>query len=215
MRAVAVAGLAFVLTVAPFALSPVRAESSPPTAAETQQAASMIGAFYATLLATMKEGAALGFEGRVARLTPSLTRTFDFPAMTRLAAGAVWPTLAADEQRRLIDAFSRFSIANYAANFDSYNGERFDISGEVPAPGTGGGVIVESQLTPSAGDPVQMNYLLRVGSDGLRVLDIFVNGTISEMAGRRSEFSSVLNRGGAQALYETLEAKTQALAAKK
>jgi phospholipid transport system substrate-binding protein len=192
----------------------VRAEPLPPTV-ETGLAAPMIDAFYNTLLATMKDGPTLGFNGRVARLTPAITQAFDLPAMTRIAAGAQWPTLSPNDQHRLIDAFSRFSVASYAANFDSYDDERFEVLREVPAPGSGGGVIVETRLLPKKGDPVQLNYLMRRGKDGLQIIDVFVNGTISEMATRRSEFSSVLNRGGAQALYDVLETKIKTLAARK
>ncbi len=182
--------------------------------AEIGQAMPVINAFYGTLLTTMKDGPALGFNGRVERLTPAITRAFDLPAMTRIAAGAVWPTISPDDQHRLIDAFSRFSVASYAANFDAYDGERFEVLREVPAPGGSDNVIVETRLSPKKGDPVELNYRLHRSADGFQIIDVFVDGTISEIAARRSEFSAVLNRGGAQALYDVLESRTKVLAAK-
>ena len=174
----------------------------------------MVRDFYDTLLATMKDGPTLGFAGRVDRLAPVITKSFDLPLMTRIAAGAQWASIASDDQHHLVDAFSRFSIASYAANFDSYDNERFEILGELPIQ-NGTGTIVETRLIPSKGDPVQMNYLLRPSPSGLKIIDVFINGTISEMAGRRSEFSSTLARGGAPALLEALEARTRTLASKK
>ncbi len=212
----AVCGIALALAAAgPTSILVHAAESTTGTTVQAGSAMPVVDAFYQTLLATMKDGPALGFDGRVSRLTPAITQAFDLPAMTKIAAGAVWPTLSPDDQSRLINAFSRFSIASYAANFDSYDDERFEVEQETPAPGNNGRIIVKTQLIPKKGDPVEMGYLLRRNNGKMQIIDIFINGTISEMAARRSEFSSILNRGGAQALNELLEAKIKALAATK
>ena len=186
--------------------------TAPPAAAET--AGAVVAGFYDTLLATMKDGPALKFAGRVERLSPAITKAFDLATMTRIAAGAQWAAIKPEEQKQLIESFSRFSIASYAANFDSWSGERFEVVKESPAPGSGGGMIVETRLVPKAGEPVLLNYLLRPGAGGLHIIDVFVNGTISELAARRSEFASVLSRDGAKGLHEMLENRFKALAAK-
>ncbi len=184
-----------------------------PASAETRPATAIITSFYDTLLTTMKNGPALKFAGRAEALTPALDAAFDLPSMTRIAAGAQWPSIKAEDQQRLIASFSRFSVASYAANFDSWSGERFEVLKETPAP-NGNGVIVETRLIPKSGDPVQLNYLLRPSANGLRVIDVFVNGTISELAARRSEFASVLARAGAQGLQEMLDSRFKDLASK-
>lgn len=204
-------GLALALAVAP--VITLDAPQARAAAAETG-ASAVVHQLYDALLATMKDGPRLGFQGRVGYLTPVIGRAFDLAGMTRIAAGAQWASLKPEDQRRLIDAFSRFSVANYAANFDSFGGERFEVLGEAPASSGGGGVIVQTRLTPKAGDPVQLNYLVRPSASGPRILDVYVNGTISELASRRSEFASVLNTGGAEGLHALLESKTQALAKK-
>ncbi|MEI6558389.1 MAG: ABC transporter substrate-binding protein [Rhodospirillaceae bacterium] len=183
-------------------------------ATNSGSATAVVTGFYATLLGTMKDGPALKFAGRTERLTPALASAFDLAGMTRIAAGAQWPAIKPEEQRQLIDSFSRFSIATYAANFDGWGGERFEVLKEGPAPGSPNSVIVETRLVTSTGEPVQLNYLLRPVSGSLRIIDVFLNGTISELAARRSEFASVLTRDGAKGLYEMLEKRIKALAAK-
>ena len=179
-------------------------------AAADAEGSAVVRSFYAALEATMKDGPSLKFQGRVERLKPAVAQAFEVAAMTRIASGAQWPSLKPEDQQRLIEAFGRFTAANYANNFDSYNGERFEVQREAPAPASiGAGVIVETRLIPASGDPVQLNYLLRPGNSGLRIIDVFVNGTISELAARRSEFASVLNSGGAQALYDQLVTKSE------
>ena len=175
------------------------------TAAETGAATAVVSGFYDSLLATMKDGPALKFAGRYKLLNP---------AMARIAGGAQWSTIKPEEQNRIIESFSRFSVASYAANFDSWSGERFELLKESPAAGDDGNIVVETRMVPETGEPVGFNYLLRPGANGLRIIDVLVHGTISELAGRRSEFASVLRRDGAKGLYEMLESRFNDLAAK-
>ena len=119
------------------------------------------------------------------------------------------PALLA-EQQNVTDAFSRYTISVYANRFDDYSGERFDVD---PNPATSpNGIIVQSSLTKSDGDKVPLNYLMRQGADSVwQVIDVYLSGTISELATRRSEFAGVLQSGGAEALVKLLEQRTSAL----
>ena len=197
-------------------LAPIALALAPlsPAAAETGPASTVVQGFYDALLATMKDGPTLKFAGRFQRLTPALSGAFDLATMTRIAAGAQWPGIKPEDQKQLIESFSRFSVASYAANFDNWAGERFEVLKEGPAPGNGNAVIVETRLVPKNGDPVQLNYLLRNSPSGPHIIDVFVNGTISELAARRSEFASVLARGGVKGLNDMLEGRVKDLAAK-
>ena len=72
----------------------------------------------------------------------------------------------------------------------------------------GGGELVKTQLIQPGGRTVQINYLVRGG----RVVDVYLNGTVSDLATRRDEFASILaGGGGADALVKALRAKTETL----
>jgi phospholipid transport system substrate-binding protein len=163
------------------------------------------------LVKVMKQGPALGFAGRVKLLEPELQREFDLPLTTRLVVGPPWRSMSADQQQALVAAFSDYSTAVYASRFKDYLGERFVVD---PATSklASGDVIVHTKLLPHDGEPVQLDYLLRAGPQGWRIIDVLLNGTISEMAERRSEFSSALRDGGASALIDLLRRKTAQLA---
>ena len=165
----------------------------------------------ATLLSVMKDAKTLGFNGRYARLEPVLKQVYDFPLMTRLASGAAWTKATPDQQKKLVDAFSHFSISNYASRFDGYSGERFEVVGKKAA--NGGGDIVETRLVTTGGDkPVTLNYLMRQ-TPSWRVIDVFLDGTISELASRRAEFSAVIRDGGVEALLRLLDEKSKMMEA--
>ncbi|MFI4868041.1 MAG: ABC transporter substrate-binding protein [Steroidobacterales bacterium] len=166
---------------------------------------------YDALLKVMKQGPALGFAGRVKALEPELRRDYDLAFMTRVVVGPPWRSMSPEEQQGLVAAFSDYTFATYASRFKDYSGERFTVD-----PGTStlpsGDTIVHTKLVPHDGDPVELDYLMRAQPEGLRIIDVLLNGTVSEMAERRSEYSSTLRDGGAAALIRMLQQKTAALA---
>ena len=158
-----------------------------------------------TLLGVMQEADALGFAGRYQRLEPVLGEVFAFPTMARVAAGSHWRGLDDDQRQRLADAFARFSIATYANRFDGFDGEQFEIRSEEEA--ARGSTIVSSRIITGSGEPVALNYLLRRNSGRWRIFDVFLDGSISELATRRSEYTSILNDQGFEGLITRLEGR--------
>jgi phospholipid transport system substrate-binding protein len=169
-----------------------------------------VESFYQALLGVMKEGPSLGFGGRRERLAPAIKQAFDLPLMTRLMVGPHWSSLSPEQQQQLVEAFTNFSIATYANRFDDYSGERFQVDPNA-APGANGAVTVHTRLVKSDGEPVTIDYQLRDSAGSWRIVDVYLAGTVSELATRRSEFSSVLRRGGAAALVDLLQQKTAQL----
>jgi phospholipid transport system substrate-binding protein len=180
-----------------------------PAARAGETPVATISAFYDTLLATMKDGTKLGFKGRSERLAPAIKSAFDLALMTRLMVGPPWQSVAPEQQGQLVTAFSDFSIATYASRFDDYSGERFEINPR--ANETNNGTIVHTKLIKSDGEPVQLDYLMRRNDSGWQIIDVYLSGTVSELATRRSEFTAVMRRGGAEALVDALQKKTAQL----
>lgn len=182
----------------------------PASAAAEPAPAATLDAFYKVLLSVMKDGKKLGFAGRRERLAPAIRRAFDLPLMTRLVVGLQWASMTKVQQQQLIAAFSDYSIATYASQFNGYSGEKFVVDPKAfPAPAND--VIVHTKLVQSDGKPVELDYLLRNIQGAWRIIDVYLSGTISQLAARRSEFSSVLNRSGVEGLVSLLKRKTTEL----
>ncbi len=174
-------------------------------AAEAVTPVATISSFYDTLLSVMKNGPTLGFSGRRERLAPAIHRAFDLPLMTRLMVGPQWVSLTPIQQQQLVAAFSDFSVATYASRFDDFSGERFQVAPD--AMPTAEGTIVKTKMIKSDGEPVQIDYLMHDAGGAWQIIDVYLSGTVSELATRRSEFSSVLRRGGPEALVDLLQKK--------
>jgi phospholipid transport system substrate-binding protein len=160
------------------------------------------------LLTAMKEGKSVDFAARRDHLAPEIKRDLDLAFMTRLVVGPPWRDLSAGDRQQLVEAFGDYSIATYAQRFKGYSGEHFEVD-PAPSPLASGDCIVHTKLFTGDPQPVQLDYLMRKGGErGWRIIDVYLSGTISEMAARRSEYSTVLRQGGAAALVELLRKKT-------
>jgi phospholipid transport system substrate-binding protein len=151
-------------------------------------------------LANMKEGKTLGFAGRKQRLEPVIKDVFDLPAMARVSTGGAWLKLSEEDRGRVIAAFTDWTLATYAANFKAWDGESFTTTG---AKDDGkGNVMVETALNLKGAPPVLFTYRMRKAEDAPRVVDIFLEGSISQMAMHRSQFAAALSGGGVENLLK-------------
>ena len=198
------AAAALTLFVA-FTAVPVKANAANAPGADT------VRSLYDALLANMRSGAALGALGRYTRIEPVVRRSFDMPLMTRLAVGPEWERLNDAQRQQISQAFERYISAVYAERFDTYSGEKLQVTGEQASPG---GTIITTEIIKSSGEPVRLNYLLRENGGAWRIADVYLNGTISELATRRSEFGSILRTQGIDGLIAMLNTKADRLAAR-
>ena len=182
---------------------------SPAAAQQASPAAGVVDGFHAALLDAMRNARALGPRGRERRLRPAMQAAFDLPAMTRIAVGPPWTGLPEGERQALVAAFSDWVVATYANRFDGYSGESFAALGESAL--QNGDRLVRTQLIRPGDAPVQLNYLLRGGEGRWRVVDIYLGGTVSELASRRADFTALLREGGAERLAAELRRRTGAL----
>ena len=163
---------------------------------------------YDALLGTMKNGRILGQSGRFTQLEPVIRRSFDIASMTRLSVGASWAGLSEAQRQQMTASYGRYVSAIYADRFDSYAGQKLQVTGEQPNPA---GVMVKSQIVKANGEPVKVDYMMRRNGDGWLISDIYLDGAISEVATRRSEFAAILRTDGVDGLIAALNRKADLL----
>jgi len=184
------------------ALAPLRAAAASEVTAPVEQ-------LHAGLIQIMKAGKTAPFRQRYEMIAPIIARTFDLEAIFRQVIGLRWASLPPDQQAALWDAFRRYTIASYVANFDDYAGERFEILPNVAA--AGGDRVVRAKIVTGSGQAHELAYVMRQMNGGWRVVDVLADGSISRVAAQRSEVRSVLADGGGTALLVSLQRKTAEL----
>jgi phospholipid transport system substrate-binding protein len=175
-----------------------------------------IVALDAGLQQVMRAGRATPFADRARTLAPLVDAAFDLPLILKNSVGPRWAGLSAAAQADLLDAFTRFTIATWVANFDTFDGERFEILPQTRR--VGNDEVVETRIVPASGEPTRLDYVMRRsdGDDGpWKAVDILFNGTISRVAVQRSDFRAMLGNGDATRLIASLRDKAATLAAAK
>ena len=180
------------------------------TADELNGATTVVDVLHGELLYVMQHSDELEYKGRFQRLEPVVAELYDTPFMAEKSIGRHWKKIDEGERAQLRETFQRFTIANYAGRFNGYSGERFETLREEPS--THGTVFVHSQLVMEDGHAIQLNYRLRPAEGGWKIFDVYLNGTVSELTLRRSEYSSLLQREGFPALISALGERIEALA---
>jgi phospholipid transport system substrate-binding protein len=163
---------------------------------------------YDALLSTMKNGGALGESGRFAQLAPVIRSSFDVALMARLSVGPAWTGVSGKQRQELTESYARYISAIYADRFDSYHGQKLEVTGEQSAPF---GLLVKTRIIKSSGEPVEVDYVMRRTGESWLISDVYLDGTISEVATRRSEFATILETQGIDGLVAALNRKADAL----
>lgn len=196
-------GIAVVLVMVLLGSLPLQAQAR-------SAAAAHIETYYQELMPTIRQAGRLTVRERDKRFAPAITAAFDLATMTRLAVGPAWKSFSAAQQAAVQEAFTRFIVADYASQIDDYSGERFVVDPQTSPVSRGSAEIVKTRLLQPGGRTVNINYLVRGG----RVIDVYLNGTISDLATRRDEFASIIASGGADGLIKRLEDRTRSLLSK-
>jgi phospholipid transport system substrate-binding protein len=191
------------------ALGAVSAAAVGAARADPGEPATVIQSLYDALLDAMKQGEALGFDGRYQKLEPVIHKVFDVATMCKIALGGYWTTLSTDKKNAVLLAFDKYTVSTYASRFKSFKNQKFEVGATKQVPN--GRMLVESKIVKSDGEPVQLNYLFRKTAEGWQVIDVYLAGAISQLTQMRSEFSEPLQKGGVDALIQQLDEKVRQL----
>ena len=178
-------------------------------AATASEITAPVEQLHAGLISIMKAGKTVSFRQRYETIAPVIGRTFDLAAILRQVVGPRWAALPTDQQAGLADAFRRYTIASYVANFDNYSGQRFDTAPVVRA--VGNDRVVETRIASPDGRGHALDYVMRQEAGGWKVVDVLAEGSISRVASQRSEMRSLLADGSGTGLLVSLRQKTAEL----
>lgn len=195
----------FVLVVGTLALAGL------PLGKTSQAAESDPSAFITTLgtraVEIMKSRDSTTFTEREARFRALLEEGFHLKTISRFVIGKYWKE-ASDAQKQAYDAvFVDFLTRVYAARFDAYSGQTFEVVQTVLE--SSGDQWVRTRINrPEGGQPIAVDYRVRQFDGQFKVVDVVVEG-ISMLNTHRVEFASVVNKRGFDGLITELKARLE------
>ncbi|TNE56516.1 MAG: hypothetical protein EP340_11530 [Alphaproteobacteria bacterium] len=169
-----------------------------------------IAQFNAALLEAIHTPEDAGFEARRAIMESAVQEAFDMPLLARRTMSrSVWSEWTPEQKRLYVDTLQDYQAAVLADRFKPGADVTFVIDGvEDSVQGT---KLVKTRILRAEDEDVKLNYLTADREEVWRVVDIYLNSTISEVAMRRSEYSAIVAAQGFDGLIDALNAQIETI----
>lgn len=170
----------------------------------TAEARKPVAQLNSTLIEVMKGGKQLGYEGRYKKLDPVVRETFEFEAVSLIALGAHWKKLDQAQKLAFMNKLTDLSIATYAAQFKEFGGESFQFQSSQDI--KNGRLLLRYLLVAPKEKPIKFEYYVGQFRGQWHIINIVVDG-ISDLALKKAQYTSVIDREGFDALLKKLAQK--------
>jgi len=182
--------------------------------AAVASSAEQAGRFIAEMTETAIEGLtdnAVPAAERESRFRNLFRAHFDIPAIGRFVLARYWRTADAAEQKDFIAVFEDVMVRRFAPQFTGYAGTRLEVTKVQPLDDSRQ-FMVSTRIDPPDGKPFTVDWRVREGDEGYRVLDVIGEG-VSMALTLRSEYTSVIkSAGGVSGLIEQLRRQVESAA---
>jgi len=187
------------------------------SSAEITSPTKVIENFHAVLLAVMRDAKSLAAKERYTKLEPAIVTAFDLGFMIRAASGTAWRKSSNDHKSQLTEAFRRMSIATYAFRFKGYSGQRFETLKTSEGPRRTKLIHTQIVSPPKNNEKreqkVKLTYVTKNIKGKWKIVDVLLDGGISELSVKHSEYRAILKTKGAGVLATVLNKKADQLIA--
>ncbi|PIW27442.1 MAG: hypothetical protein COW30_10765 [Rhodospirillales bacterium CG15_BIG_FIL_POST_REV_8_21_14_020_66_15] len=164
-----------------------------------------VSAFHDDLISVMKDSESLGISGRYHKFLTQIDRYFHMPLMVSFVSGDHWVKAAPEARAKLYQAARRMSAGELAVLFSGYGGETFKTLRTRTI--KDGSVLVETELDRKNDSNVKVTYRMREFGETWRIIDVMLDGAISQLIKRRDEYRRTLEDSGITGLTALLDAK--------
>ena len=132
--------------------------------------------------------------------------SYDLEKMGKMIIGVNWKQVETKMQKEFINVFKRFISVNYLRRFNKINDldfehqsvrvieDKFRLAGVI--------LIADNER-------IKIDYLLGFKNDRWKIFDVLLDGSISEIATKKSDFKKIINEEGVSGLIKNLRVRNQ------
>ncbi|MGI4748837.1 MAG: ABC transporter substrate-binding protein [Janthinobacterium lividum] len=171
-------------------------------------AVASVTALYARLTQTERSTAPFGQRAQL--LAPVVDQVFNLQTVLQNSLGLRYRSLPDTQKQQLLEQFRQFTVARYVSNFAAGGTDTFRVNPTATASPIAGDQIVHTSIVSHGGSTTDVDYVMRQGPAGWQVVDVLLNGNISQVAVQRADFGSSFSTGDATPLIDSLKKKTLA-----
>ena len=131
-----------------------------------------------------------------------INRTYDAEKMLKMIIGAGWKNQENEKKKELIMVFKKYISKNYLKRFSKINDVSF--SNEKKEKISSDFFLVRSNLIIKQ-EKVSIDYLLHLKDNTWKIFDVLLDGSVSEVATKKSEFRIYIKENKIDELIEALK----------
>ncbi len=122
-----------------------------------------------------------------------LKSKFDLRSIGRFVLARHWRIATAQEHKEYLQLFEDMLVKIYVGQFDEYGDESLKVTDAYV--GSDGGITVSSKAMRPSQTPVHIDWKVYNTKNGLRILDVIING-VSMSITQRSEYAAIIRKHG-------------------
>lgn len=155
----------------------------------------------------------LSDQERTNRFRALFTSEVDVPEIGKFVLGRYWRGATPEQQQEFLASFEDIVVLTWSSRFKDYGGDLRHTVTNVSQDGERG-ITVDSKVDRQSQQPIGLQWRLKQGDAGLRVVDLVVEGSSMAIT-YRSEYASVIqsNGGKVEGLLAALRTKLAELKA--
>lgn len=134
-----------------------------------------------------------------------VSNSYDIKKMSKIILGKFWAESTVHEREKFIKKFTLYISSNYLNRFRDKNNFNYEYT-DIDNIGKNYR-IVYTIFKFGETEKLKINYMLIKNHDRWLIFDVLLNGSISEIATKKSEFNETLNNGGISSLIISITEK--------
>ncbi|HUC19753.1 MAG TPA: ABC transporter substrate-binding protein [Acetobacteraceae bacterium] len=141
------------------------------------------------------------------QLTAIVNNAVDVDGIGRFELGRFWPIATPEQRQTFLSLFRQYLVFNVTGRLGQYKGSNFTIDRSEPLNGD----IAVSTTIHTPGQPTaDMQWIVSFASGKPQIVDLVAEGTSMRVT-QRSDYASVITRGGGENVQALIDALRQQL----
>lgn len=136
-----------------------------------------------------------------------IKETYDAKKMGKMIINYNWKNLSSYEQKEFVEVFEKFIAVNYLRRFSKI--KRVDFKTQNIKKINENFRLVNISMALNTSEKIELGYLLHYTKKNWLIFDVLVDGSISEIATRKSDFNNIINDQGFKKFISILKEKNE------
>ena len=135
-----------------------------------------------------------------------IKNSYDLEKMGKMIIGVDWKQMNTNTQKEFINVFKRFISINYLRRFNKINELSFEHQTVT---------VIEDKfklarvILTADNEKIKIDYLLGLKNEKWKIFDVLLDGSISEIATKKSDFKKIIREEGVDGLLKHLRLRNQ------